>query len=151
MIAGRLTIGAIAPPAQVVKFAQRMGIKSNLNPYPSIALGTSEVTPLEMTSAFGTFANNGVHFNPISIIRIEDKNGIVIANFVPEYKESLSAQTATIMADMMQDVVNYGTGGGVRRYFHRPAVGKTGTTQDFADAWFVVFTPQLGGRCMGWV
>ena len=145
VIAGRLTIGGIAPPGQVVKFARRMGIKSELNPYPSLALGTSEVTPLELTSAFGTFANNGILFNPISIIRIEDKNGIVIADFIPEYKQALSPQTATIMADMMQDVVNYGTGAGVRRYFHRPAAGKTGTTQDFADAWFVGFTPQLVG------
>ncbi len=143
VIAGRLTTGGIAPPSQVVKFARRMGIQSDLNPYPSIALGTSEVTPLELTSAYGTFANNGVHFNPISIIRIEDKNGIVIADFLPEYREALSPQTATIMADMMQDVVNYGTGAGVRRFFHRPAAGKTGTTQDFADAWFVGFTPQL--------
>lgn len=145
VIAGRLTIGGIAPPSQVVKYARRMGIQSDLNPYPSIALGTSEVTPLELTSAFGTFANNGVHFTPISIIRIEDRNGIVIADFIPEYKEALSPQTATIMADILQDVVNYGTGAGVRRYFHRPAGGKTGTTQDFADAWFIGFTPQLVG------
>lgn len=145
VIAGRLTIGGIAPPEQVVRFAKRMGIKSLLNPYPSIALGTSEVTPLELTSAYGTFANNGVHFTPISIIRIEDKNGIVLADFLPEYKEALSPQTATIVTDMMQDVVNYGTGAGVRRYFHRPAAGKTGTTQDFADAWFIGFTPQLVG------
>ena len=143
VIAGRLTIGEIAPPSQVVKFARRMGIESVLNPYPSIALGTSEVTPLELTSAFGTFANNGVHFNPISIIKIEDKNGMLIADFIPEYKEALNPQTAAIVADMMQDVVNYGTGAGVRRYFHRPAAGKTGTTQDFADAWFIGFTPQL--------
>jgi penicillin-binding protein 1A len=145
VIAGRLTIGEIAPPSQVVKFAKRMGIQSVLYPYPSIALGTSEVTPLELTSAYATFANNGVHFSPISIVRIEDKNGIVIADFLPEYKEALSAQTASIMTDMMQDVVNYGTGAGIRRYFHRPAAGKTGTTQDFADAWFVGFTPQLVG------
>jgi penicillin-binding protein 1A len=145
VIAGRLTIGEIAPPSQVVKFARRMGIESVLNPYPSIALGTSEVTPLELTSAFGTFANNGVHFNPISIIKIEDKNGMLIADFIPEYKEALNPQTAAVVADMMQDVVNYGTGAGVRRYFHRPAAGKTGTTQDFADAWFIGFTPQLVG------
>lgn len=145
VIAGRLTIGGLAPPNQVVRLAKRLGIQSELNPYPSIALGTSEVTPLELTSAFSTFANHGVHFNPISIIRIEDKNGIVIANFIPEYKEAMNQQTASIITDMMQDVVNYGTGGGVRRYFHRPAAGKTGTTQDFADAWFVGFTPQLAG------
>lgn len=145
VIAGRLTTGGIAPPSQVVKFARRMGITSQLNPYPSIALGTSEVTPLELTSAFGTFINNGRHFTPISIIRIEDKNGITIADFVPEYKDALSPQTASIVTDMMQDVVNYGTGAGVRRYFHKTAAGKTGTTQDFADAWFVGFTPQLVG------
>lgn len=150
VIAGRLTIGGIAPPEQVIKFARRMGIQSTLNPFPSIALGTSEVTPLELTSAFGTFANNGVHFNPISILRIEDRNGILIADFLPEYKEALSPQTASVMADMMQDVINYGTGAGVRRYFHRPAAGKTGTTQDFADAWFIGFTPQfVGGVWVG--
>ena len=143
VIAGRMTIGGIAPPAQVVKFARRMGIESDLNPYPAIALGASEVTPLELTSAYGTFANNGVHFNPISIVRIEDRNGIVIADFIPEYKEALSPQTSSIVTDMMQDVINYGTGAGVRSYFHLPAAGKTGTTQDFADAWFVGFTPQL--------
>lgn len=143
VIAGRLTTGSIAPPEQVIKFAKRMGINSTLNPYPSIALGTSEVSPLELTSAFGVFANNGLYFNPISILRIEDKNGILIADFLPEYREALSPQTASVMADMLQDVVNYGTGAGVRAYFHRPAAGKTGTTQDFADAWFVGFTPQL--------
>ena len=145
VIAGRLTISEIAPPGQVVKLARRLGIQSTLNPYPSIALGTSEVTPLELTSAFGAFANNGIHFSPISIVRIEDKNGITIADFIPEYKEAVNPQTASIITDMMQDVVNYGTGAGVRRYFHRPAAGKTGTTQDFADAWFVGFTPQLVG------
>jgi penicillin-binding protein 1A len=143
VIAGRLTTGGIAPPSQVVRFARRMGITSELNPYESLALGTPELTPLEMTSAFSTFANNGVHFNPISIIRIEDKNGIVIADFIPEYREALNPQTASILTDMMQDVINYGTGTGVRKYFHRPAAGKTGTTQDFADAWFIGFTPQL--------
>lgn len=145
VIAGRLTISNIAPPEQVVKFARRMGIQSPLNPFPSIALGTSEVTPLELTSAYGVFANNGLYFKPISILRIEDKNGIVIADFISEYKEALSPQTASIMTDMLQDVINFGTGAGVRRYFHRPAAGKTGTTQNFADAWFVGFTPQLVG------
>ncbi|MBZ0198512.1 MAG: PBP1A family penicillin-binding protein [Ignavibacteriaceae bacterium] len=143
VIAGRMTISEIAPPSQVVKYAHRMGIKSELEAYPSIALGTSSVSPLEMTSAFGTLAYNGVHVEPISVIRIEDKNGILIAEFMPEYTEAISQQTATIMQDMMSDVVNYGTGSGVRRFFHRPAAGKTGTTQNFSDAWFVGYTPQL--------
>ena len=143
VIAGRMTISDIAPPAQVVKFAHKMGITSDINPYPSIALGTSEVSPLEMTSAYGTLANKGVHVDPISILKIEDKNGILIDEFAPQYTEAISPQTASIVTDMMQDVCNYGTGAGLRRYFQYPAAGKTGTTQDYADAWFVGFTPQL--------
>jgi len=143
VVAGRLTIGEIAPPDQVVKYAHKMGINSELNPYPSLALGTSEVSPLELTSAFGTIANNGVHVEPISIIKIEDRNGILIAEFAPEYTEAISPQTAAVVTDMLQDVVNYGTGAGVRRYYQYPAAGKTGTTQNFSDAWFVGFTPKL--------
>lgn len=143
VIAGRMTIGEIAPPNQVVKYANRMGINSELNPYPSLALGTSEVSPLELTSAFGTLANNGVHVEPISILKIEDRNGILIAEFAPEYTEAVSPQTAAVVTNMLQDVVNYGTGGGVRRYYQYPAAGKTGTTQNYSDAWFVGFTPKL--------
>ncbi|MFZ2323906.1 MAG: PBP1A family penicillin-binding protein [Ignavibacteriaceae bacterium] len=143
VIAGRLTIGDMAPPYQVVRLAQRMGIKSYMDAYPSIALGTVEVTPLEMVSAFGTFVNEGVHVDPISILKIEDRNGILIDEFRPESVQSISPQTASIMVDMMSDVVNYGTGAGVRKYFQYPAAGKTGTTQKFSDAWFVGFTPDL--------
>ncbi len=145
VITGRMTISEIAPPNQVVKIAQRMGIKSHLDPFPSIALGTSEVTPLEITSAFGTFVNRGVHTEPISILKIEDKNGILIEQFVPEVVQAISPETASIIVDMMKDVVDYGTGAGVRRYFQYPAAGKTGTTQDYSDAWFVGYTPQLVG------
>lgn len=143
VVSGRMTISEVAPPAKVVKYAKRMGINSSLPAYPSLALGATEVTPLELTSAFGTLANNGVHVAPNSILRIEDKNGILIDQFIPEYSEAVSPQTAEIMTAMMQDVLSYGTGAGVGRYFHRPAAGKTGTTQDFADAWFVGYTPQL--------
>ncbi|RKY91328.1 MAG: penicillin-binding protein, partial [Ignavibacteriae bacterium] len=145
VITGRMTISEIAPPNQVVKIAQRMGIKSHLDPFPSIALGTSEITPLEITSAFGTFANGGIHTEPISILKIEDKNGIIIEQFVPEVVQSISPETASIMVNMMQDVVDYGTGVGVRSYFQYPAAGKTGTTQNYSDAWFVGFTPNLVG------
>ncbi len=143
VIAGRLTISNMAPPWQVVKYAHRMGIESPLDPVPSIALGTSDVSPLELTSAYGTFANNGIHVDPISILKIEDRNGILIDRFVPEYQEAISPQTASIMTNMLQDVINYGTGAGVRRYFQYPCAGKTGTTQNFSDAWFVGYTPQL--------
>lgn len=143
VITGRMTISEIAPPKQVVKIAQRMGITSKIDPFPAIALGTSEVTPLEMTSAFGTYVNKGVHVEPISILKIEDKNGILIDQFVPEYVQAISPQTATIMVSMMEDVVNYGTGAGVRKYYQYPAAGKTGTTQNFSDAWFVGYTPEM--------
>ncbi len=143
VMTGRMTISDIAPPKQVVKIAQRMGIHSHLDPFPSIALGTSEVTPLEITAAYGTFANDGVHVEPISILKIEDNNGILIDEFKPEYVQAISPQTASIMANMMEDVVNSGTGMGVRRYFQYPAAGKTGTTQNYSDAWFVGYTPEL--------
>jgi penicillin-binding protein 1A len=149
VITGRMTIGEIAPPREVVKIAQRMGIKSHVDPFPSIALGTSEISPLEMTSAFGTFVNKGIHVDPISILKVEDKNGILIEQFNPEYVQAISPETASILVNMMQDVVSYGTGAGVRRYFQYPAAGKTGTTQDFSDAWFVGFTPNLAAGC--WV
>jgi len=143
VIAGRLTTSEMAPPNQVVRIAQRMGIKSQLEAFPSIALGTVEVSPLEMTSAFGTFVNGGVHVEAITILRIEDRDGISVDEFTPEIVQSISPQTASIMVDMMQDVVKYGTGAGVRRYYQYPAAGKTGTTQKFSDAWFVGVTPDL--------
>jgi penicillin-binding protein 1A len=149
VITGRMTISEIAPPKEVVKIAQRMGIRSHVDPFPSIALGTSEISPLEMTSAFGTFVNEGIHVNPISILKVEDKNGILIEQFTPEYVQAISPETASILVNMMQDVVNYGTGAGVRRYFQYPAAGKTGTTQDYSDAWFVGFTPSIVAGC--WV
>ncbi len=99
VIAGRMTISEIAPPTQVVKYAHKMGITSELNAYPSLALGTSEVSPLELTSAFGTIANKGVHVEPISITRIEDRNGILITEFAPEYTEAISPQTAAVVTE----------------------------------------------------
>ena len=149
VITGRMTISEIAPPKQVVKIAQRMGIKSHVDPYPAIALGTSELSPLELTSAFGTFVNNGVHVEPISVLKFENKNGIIVEEFYPEYVQAITPQTASIMESMMMDVVDYGTGTGVRRYYQYPAAGKTGTTQNFSDAWFVGYTPELVAGC--WV
>jgi penicillin-binding protein 1A len=149
VVTGRMTIGEIAPPKEVVKIARRMGIKSKIEAYPSIALGTSEVSPLELTSAFGTFVNNGIHVQPISILKIEDKNGILIEQFTPEYVQAITPQTAAILESMMTDVVSFGTGAGVRRYYQYPAAGKTGTTQNFSDAWFVGYTPELVAGC--WV
>ena len=132
----------IAPKEQVAEYAKRMGIKSQVLPVESIALGTPEVTPLEMTSAFGVFANEGVAVEPISILRIEDKDGNKIEENLTDEKEVLSRETAYILTSMMEDVVNRGTGTRIRNYFNYPAAGKTGTTNNFSDAWFVGFTPQ---------
>ncbi len=133
----------IAPVRTVVEYSKRMGIKSNIPPYESIALGTAVVTPLEMAAAYGVYPNEGVYVEPTAILRIEDKDGNLIEESVPEKREVLSKETAYLMTSLMEDNVNGGTGGRVRRFFNLPAAGKTGTTQDYADAWFVGFTPQL--------
>ena len=135
----------IAPPKQVVDYAQRMGIISPIPPYESIALGSGEVSPLEITSAYGVFPNEGVHVEPISILRIEDKDGNIIEENSPAKREALSKETAYIMTNLLEGAVNEegGTGRAIRRDFALPAAGKTGTTNDYGDAWFVGFTPQL--------
>lgn len=138
-------IQQIAPVDQVIEYAHRMGISSPLPPYESLALGTGEVSPLEITSAFGVFANRGVYVEPISILRIEDKDGNLIEETTPMQREVLSEETSFIMTSLLEGVVDdpQGTGARVRSYFHFPAAGKTGTTNDFADAWFVGYTPHL--------
>ena len=122
-----------------------MGISTQIRPVPSLALGTSEVILLDLVASYATFSNNGVYVKPISILRIEDKTGNVIYQQRSEHKEVLSKETAYIMTDMLQDVMRRGTGYPVRRdyKFYGPAGGKTGTTNEFTDAWFVGFTPHL--------
>ncbi len=133
----------IAPPDEVVRYAHRMGIESVLRPFPSLAIGTSEVRPMEIISSYGAYANEGIYAIPNAILRIEDRNGRAIEVNNGEYREVLSKQTAFIVADMMRSVVTSGTGAGTRRWFAGPAAGKTGTTQDYADAWFIGYTPNL--------
>jgi len=147
IVAARLIVEDYAPLPDIGRIAERLGIKSKLELYPSIALGTSLVSPLELTTAYATLANHGIYNEPISILRIEDKDGMLIDKFVSESREAISEETAYIVTDMMRTAIDQGTGVAARyRYnFQRPAAGKTGTTQDFADAWFVGFTPQLVG------
>lgn len=132
-------------PKVVVQYARAMGITTPLRPFSSLALGSSEVKPLELVSAYGTFANNGVHIKPVSILKIEDKNGAVIYQAHPAPKEVLSPETTYIMNNLLQNVVNHGTGLSVRTRFkfYHPAGGKTGTTNDNTNAWFVGFTPDI--------
>ncbi len=134
----------IAPAKQVSEYARRMGIISRIPPYESIALGTVEVSPLELTSAYGVFANEGVLVSPTSILRIEDKNGNLLEEKAPTKKEVLSKETSYLMTDLLKGVVNGGTATrGVRSFFNGVCAGKTGTTNDYADAWFIGFTPHL--------
>jgi penicillin-binding protein 1A len=138
-------VETIAPISRVIEYAKRMGISSPLPPYASLALGAGDVSPLEMAAAFGVFANHGVYVEPVSILRIEDKDGNILEDNTPLQREVLSEATAFLMTSMLEGVVNGGTGSHVRDFFQLPAAGKTGTTSEFADAWFVGFTPHLSG------
>lgn len=143
VIAAR-TISELTSPQEVVKYAHQLGIKSPLPEVYSLALGTCEVSPLEMTSAFGCFPAEGMHAEPISILRVEDKNGKLIFQNRPSVQEVITREAAYILTSMLEDVVNGGTAtSGIRNYFSYPAAGKTGTTQLMADAWFIGFTKQL--------
>ena len=133
----------ISPIDKVIELAHEMGIKSDLPNFLSLALGVGEVTPLEMCNAFGTFSNEGIWVEPIAITKIEDRNGNVIEQVVPETREVLSEETAFIMTDMMEGVIDNGTATSIRQFFHRPAAGKTGTSQNYTDAWFIGYTPQF--------
>jgi len=133
----------LAPMDQVIQLAHNMGINSELPNVLSLALGAGEVSPLEMTNAYGTLANEGIWVEPMSILKIEDRNGTVIEELHPETREAMSEEAAFIMDDMMEGVIDFGTAVSIRQYFHRPAAGKTGTTQNYTDAWFVGFTPQF--------
>lgn len=146
LVAARLVIeNDYVPLPEIGRFAALMGIKTKLNLTPAISLGTSVVTPLELVSGFATLGNKGVYNEPISILRIEDKDGVVIANFTSEAREAISEETAYIVTDMMTSVMQSGTGASARSVynFQRPAAGKTGTNTDYADAWFIGFTPQI--------
>jgi penicillin-binding protein 1A len=125
--------------------ARKMGITSDLDPVPSLALGSSDVSLYEMVGAVNTFANKGVYIKPIMITRIEDKYGNVIESFVPEKNEAMSEETAYLMLDLMKGVVQSGTGIRLRLKYqlNNPIAGKTGTTQNQSDGWFMGITPDL--------
>jgi penicillin-binding protein 1A len=127
--------------SDVVKLAHKLGIQSNIPPYPSIALGTAEVSPLELTSAYSAFANDGVRATPYAIIRVEDRSGKIVYQRKPEYDNVLSPTVAREVTSALQGVIDNGTAKRIRNYFHYPAAGKTGTTQNYADAWFIGYTP----------
>ena len=131
-------------PDAVIDVARRAGIKSALTPVYSLALGTSGVSPLEMASAFATFATGGVRHEPFWIRRVEDPLGRVLEEQIVRGQRTLDADIDFQMIDMMRGVLSAGTGQIIRRMgFDLPAAGKTGTSDDFRDAWFTGFTPTL--------
>jgi penicillin-binding protein 1A len=127
----------------VIRMAKRLGIRSNIPAYPSIALGSAEVSPIELTSAYSTFANDGIRATPYAILRVEDRNGKVLYRSRPEFENVLEPKIARMMTSCLADVVDRGTASRIRGQcnFHFPAAGKTGTTQNYEDAWFVGYTP----------
>lgn len=127
-----------------VYYAQRLGIESPLPMVPSLALGTGEVTLLELTTAYTAFANRGMMAAPRLITRVEDSHGVSIYDAPGHHSQAISPTTAFLMSSMLADVVSGGTAAGARATgFRLPAAGKTGTTDDYADAWFVGYTPHL--------
>jgi len=132
-------------PKSVIELARKMGITSDLPPYPSIALGVADISVYEMVGAFSTFANKGVWTEPIYVTRIEDKNGNVIREVVPRKVEAMSEQTAYIMEKMLERVTAHGTAAKVKYMYQVPGAvgGKTGTTQNYSDGWFIGITPTL--------
>jgi len=149
-------------PQPVVKMAKKLGITSEILPVPAIALGTAEISIYEMVAAYSTFANKGVYNKPVMVTRIEDKNGTVLYQFAPESKDVLSEEVAYVTVNLMEGVTQAGSGRrlrhtGVDKYnavyreiitgypyeLKNPIAGKTGTTQNQSDGWFMGMVPNL--------
>ena len=149
-------------PRPVINLARKMGITSYLPAVPSIALGTPDISLLEMVGAYSTFANKGIYVKPIMISRIEDKNGTVLFEVVPETKDVLSQESAFVTIDLLKGVTEGGSGIRLRHQgadehnyayknvvtgypyqFQNPIAGKTGTTQNQSDGWFMGMVPNL--------
>jgi penicillin-binding protein 1A len=144
-------------PENVVRLAKAAGIESDIPPTPAIALGAVELSLLEMISAYSTFANKGLRVSPMIITRIEDKNGTVLKDFVPETQEVLSEESAFVILNLLKGVTESGSGIRLRStytsagsvatgfpyLFTNPIAGKTGTTQNQSDGWFMGIVPNL--------
>lgn len=149
-------------PGPVIDLVHRLGIESEIPEYPSIALGTADISVYEMVGAYGTFANQGVYVKPVVVTRIEDKNGTVLFEYKPETDDVLSPEVAYTMLQMMKGVTQFGSGVRLRTtgaqdwnpvyqkvvtgypyQFTNPIAGKTGTTQNQSDGWFMGIVPNL--------
>jgi len=125
-----------------IEYARRLGLAGELPPYLPIALGAGEATLVEMTAAFATFANQGLRMKPFLIERITDREGNVIEQTLPRATDALRADTAFILTSLLRGVAEHGTAARARR-LRRPIAGKTGTTNDYTDAWFIGYEPSL--------
>src|SRR6201998_2382805 len=132
----------------VIEYAERFGITSKLPPYLPVALGSAEITLLEQTAAYSVFPNDGVRITPRYITRVTDYEGRVLEEDFPDVKDVVSQRTARIMTSMLREVVLHGTGVAAAK-LPFPVAGKTGTTNDFTDAWFVGFSPTT--TCGVWI
>lgn len=134
-------------PQAVADMARKMGITSFIDPVPSIFLGTAEITVKEMVAAYAIYANKGVYNTPLPVVRIEDKYGNVLENFRAESREVITENTAYLMCNLLEGVVTQGTGVRLRYRYQlmNPMGGKTGTTQQHSDGWFMGITPELVG------
>ncbi|MDP4186350.1 MAG: penicillin-binding transpeptidase domain-containing protein, partial [Bacteroidota bacterium] len=135
-------------PENVVTVMQKMGVYSPIDPVPSIFLGTSDISLYEMVGAYGTFVNKGVYSKPIFVTRIEDKNGNAISQFKSDQQEAIDEQTAFLMVNLLRGVVDQGTAKRLRWNadyggFKAEMAGKTGTTQNQSDGWFMGILPRL--------
>lgn len=132
-------------PPSVIDIMKKMGITSHIAPVPSLVLGTSDISLYEMVGAYSTYANKGIFTRPYFVTRIEDKNGNELASFTPEKVEAISEQTAYLMLNLMKGVITSGTGIRLRYMYklNNPIAGKTGTTQNHSDGWFIGVTPDL--------
>lgn len=135
-------------PEAVKEVMRKLGVYSPIDAVPSMFLGTSDITLYEMVGAFSTYANNGIYVKPYFVTHIEDRYGNVVSRFIPQRYEAIDENTAYLMVNLMQGVVDGGTGSRLRNRegygrFQLPIAGKTGTTQNHSDGWFIGATPQL--------
>jgi penicillin-binding protein 1A len=148
-------------PKSVVSIVKNLGFTNEILPVPAIALGTELVNVYEMVGAYGAFANQGVYVKPVMVTRIEDKNGTVLYEYVPETKDVLSKEVSYAMVDLMKGVTQGGSGTRLRHSYNKnnsvykeiitgypyeltnPIAGKTGTTQNNSDGWFMGMVPNL--------
>jgi penicillin-binding protein 1A len=129
-------------PEQVVEYARRFALGTNLQPYLSLALGSAESTLLEATSAYSVFPNQGVRMTPYAVTMIADREGNILEQNRPQAHETIRADTAFVMTNLLRGVVQRGTGAAAAS-LDWPFAGKTGTVDDYTDTWFIGFDPNI--------